>query len=57
MDTNIHELNMAVYGQKLDGQPSDERPKQLTPPSFGKDVKLGGPMPGCGMHSRLKLAE
>ena len=31
-------ISMAVYGQKLDG-----RPKQLTPPSFGRDVKLGVP--------------
>ena len=36
-------LSMAVYGQKLDGRPPDERPKQLTPPSFGRDVKLGVP--------------
>ena len=26
----------------MDGLP-DERPKQLTPPSFGRDVKLGVP--------------
>ena len=36
-------LSMAVCGQKMDGQPPDERPKQLTPPSFGRDVKLGVP--------------
>ena len=29
------------YGQELDGQPPDKRPQQLTPPSFGRDVKLG----------------
>ena len=26
-----------------DGRPPDERPKQLTPLSFGRDVKLGVP--------------
>ena len=36
-------LSMAVCGQKLDGRPSDERPKQLTLPSFERDVKLGVP--------------
>ena len=36
-------LSMAVYGQKLDRRPPDERPKQLTPPSFERDVKLGVP--------------
>ena len=36
-------LSMAVYGQKLDGRPPDEQPKQLAPPSFGRDVKLGVP--------------
>ena len=36
-------LSMAVNGQKLDGRLSDKRPKQLTPPSFGKDGKLGVP--------------
>ena len=36
-------LSMAVYGQKLDGRPPDERPKQLTPLFFGKDVNLGVP--------------
>ena len=36
-------LSMAVYSQKLDGQPPDERPKQLTPLSFGRGVKLGIP--------------
>jgi len=33
---------MAVYGQKLDGRPPDERPKQLTPPSFGRDRFIKG---------------
>ena len=36
-------LSMAVYGQKLVGRPRDERPKQLTPPSFGRDVTLRVP--------------
>ena len=30
---------MVVYGQELDGRPSDERPTELTPFSFGRDVK------------------
>ena len=34
-------LSMAVYGQQLDGDLPDERPKELTLPSFGRDVKLG----------------
>ena len=28
----------------------------LTSSSFGSDVKLGGPMPGCGMHCGPELA-
>ena len=36
-------LSMVVYGEKLEGRPPDERPNQLTPPSFGRDVKLGVP--------------
>ena len=36
-------LSMAVYSQKLDGRPPDVRPKQLTPPAFGSDIKLGVP--------------
>ena len=36
-------LSIAVYGQNLDGRLSDKRPKQLTPPSFGRDVRLGVP--------------
>ena len=36
-------LSMAVYRQKLNGRPPDEQPKQLTPLSFGRDVKLGVP--------------
>ena len=35
----------------------DERPKQLPPPFSGRDVKTRGPMPGCGIHSRPKLAQ
>ena len=34
-------LSMTVYGQKRDGRSPDEQPKQLTPPSFERDVKLG----------------
>ena len=34
----------------------DERPKQLAPPSLER-MLTWGPMPGCGMHSRPKLAE
>ena len=40
---SLLKLSMAVYGQKLDGRPPDERPEQLTPPSFGRDVELGVP--------------
>jgi len=36
-------LAVAVYGQKLDGRPPNERPTQLPPPFFGKDVKIGVP--------------
>ena len=36
-------IKHGCVGQKLDGRPPDERPKQLTPPSFGRDVKLGVP--------------
>ena len=36
-------LSMVVYGQNWMGDLPDERPKQLTLPSFGRDVKLGVP--------------
>ena len=48
-------LSMVVYGQKLDGNPPVERTKQLTPPSFRRDVKLGVPCLGAS-YRRPKLA-
>ena len=36
-------LRIAVYGQELHGRPSRLTTKQLTPPSFGRDAKLGVP--------------
>ena len=36
-------LSLAVLGQNWMGDYPEKRPKQLTPPSFGRDVKLGVP--------------
>ena len=39
------------------GDHPDERPKQLTPLSFGRGVKLGVPQLDAACSSRPKLAE
>ena len=50
-------LSMAVYGRTLDGRPSRRRTKTAYSAVLRKGRSAMDPMPGCGMHSRPKLAE
>ena len=54
---NVTEVKHGCAQSETMGELPDKGPKELTPPSFGKDLKLGVPCLKCGMHSRPKLAE